>query len=260
MCEKSNVAKWSAIPLFFIIFFLITVGFIFRDNLKRQLSSQRYLIGELLKYYTQCEDEVNNTLVEELLKQSLDKAIDDLNSSSLSDASKNGDNHVTRIHFTPNFNELISLIENNSKDDTEKDISIDLQNELGVCLAKLKQDANAILAMTANISKPSKTAEDCKPPSPQEKISSLTRQVITEAHAKEQLKEELRELSNYVGSLEKEKGDIDNQLELVVTKANALEAELAQANGKIAELIENGHREIISEGYGDGDGHQRQGM
>lgn len=243
---------------------------VFRDSLKKQLSCQRYLVGELLKYYTQCEDELNNTLVDELLKQSLEKnttnADDlDLNSSSMSSSSRNGDNNgtnVTRIHLTPNFNELISLIENNCKDEGDsKDISINLQNELGVCLANLKHEANAILAITTNFSKKNQGIgnEEVRSASIDEKINSLTRQIITEAQAKEKLKEELDELNNYVTSLEKEKNDMEAQLEQIIAKNNILEAELSQANCKIAELIENGHKEIVSEGYGDGSASQRQG-
>lgn len=224
------------------------------------------MVGELLKYYTQCEDELNNTLVEELLKQGFEKILpedSDLNNSSLSTSSKTGDNNgsnVTRIHLTPNFNELISLIENNCKDEGDsKDISIDLQNELGICLAKLKQEANAILTMTANISKQNHEAEGMKTSSVEEKINSLTRQVITETQTKDKLREELDELTNYVTSLEKEKNEIESQLEQIIAKHNILETELAQANNKIAELIENGHKETVSEGYGDGSGSHRQG-
>lgn len=237
--------------------------------MKKQLSCQRYLVGELLKYYTQCEDELNNTLVEELLKQGFDKNVGgredtDLNNSSMSSSNKTGDNseaNVTRIHITPNFNELITLIENNCRDhDDSKDISIDLQNELGVCLAKLKQEANTILTMTANMSKQNNSmTKEVKSTSTQEKINILTRQVITETQAKEKLREELDELMNYVNSLEKEKEEIETQLEQVISKDHILEAELVQANSKIAELIENGHKEIVSEGYGDGSSLHRQG-
>lgn len=233
------------------------------------MSSQRFLIGELLKYYTQCEDELNNTLVEELLKQSFDKNLvgnedSDLNNSSLSSGGKAGDKSVTRIHITPNFNEIISLIDNNCKEECEsKDISIDLQNELGICLAKLKHEANAILMMTANIPKKNSADnnDDAKSrPSIEDKINSLTRQIISETQAKEKLREELDELTNYVSSLEKEKNDVETRLEEVIEKDNILESELAEAKTKISELIENGHKEIISEGYGDGSESHKQGM
>lgn len=252
-----------------VIFIWNDLTLYFRDNLKKQLSCQRFLIGELLKYYTQCEDELNNTLVEELLKQSFDKNLtgtedSDLNNSSLSSGGKAGDKGVTRIHLTPNFNEIISLIDNNCKEECDsKDISIDLQNELGVCLTKLKYEANAILAMTANMSKRNGTNNNDgskNRTSIEDKINSLTRQIITETQAKEKLKEELDEMTNYISSLEKEKNDVEARLQQVIEKDNILESELAEAKSKISELIENGHRETVSEGYGDGSGSHKQGM
>lgn len=234
--------------------------------MKKQLSCQRHLIGELLKYYSQCEDELNNTLVEELLKQGFEKnpictEESDLNNSSMS-SGKTGEN-ITRIHITPNFNELISLIENNCKDETDsKDISIDVQNELGVCLAKLKHEANAILAMTANFSKQNKfnpNNDSVKTSTIESRYNSLTRQIISETQEKDKIKEEFDELTNYVTCLEKEKWDLEQQLDEILVKNNILETELGQANSKIAELIENGHKEIVSEGYGDGNNSQRNG-
>lgn len=243
------------------------INLFFRDNLKKQLSCQRSLVGELLKYYTQCEDELNNTLIDELLKQNFDKHLEsteeaDLNNSSLSSSGKTCGTNIRRIHLTPNFNEIISLIENNCKDEYEsKDISIDLQNELGICLTKLKHEANAILAMTANIPKKSISGnnDDTKYPSAEDKINNLTRQIISETQAREKLKEELDDLSNYVASLEKEKNDVEARLEQVIAKDNILEAELAEARNKISELIENGHKEIVSEGYAEGSGSHKQG-
>lgn len=232
--------------------------------MKRQVSSQRYLLGELLKFYTKCEDELNNTLVEEILKQGCDKNVSvmedsELNNSSFSSSCKIP---ITRIHLTPNFNEIINLIENNGKDEFEsKDISIDLQNELGVCLAKLKQEANAILAVTTTFNRQNEFSKnvETKPSSMEEKFNSLTRQIISEGQAKEKLKEELDELTNYVSSLEKEKCELETQLEQIIAKDNILEAELVETKTKISELIENGHKEIVSEGYGDGSGSHKRG-
>ncbi|KAJ8981747.1 hypothetical protein NQ317_004927 [Molorchus minor] len=131
-----------------------------RDNLKKQVSSLRHLLGELLKYFTQCEDELNNTLVEELLKQGFDKSMsqieDDLNlnDSSTTNSSKTGDSttNITRVHLTPNFSDLINLIETNSQEDCDsKDISVDLKNELGK--KKLKEDLNEALSYVESLEK-----------------------------------------------------------------------------------------------------------
>ncbi|KAJ8933982.1 hypothetical protein NQ314_013662 [Rhamnusium bicolor] len=230
-----------------------------RNNLKKQVSSLRNLLGELLKYFTQCEDELNNTLVDELLKQGFDKNVSqmeeelNLNDSSATNSSKTGDSlaNVTRVHLTPNFNDLINLIETNSQEDCEsRDISLDLKNELGVCLEKLKQEANAILALTTNIPKHDSSATNGSPrnTSLEEKLSSLTRQLISEAQVKDKLKEELNTALDYIKTLEKEKEELESNLDQVITKENMLEQDLLHARDKIAELIENGRKETVSEG------------
>lgn len=41
---------------------------IYRDSLKKMTGTLRYLLGELVAYFTACEDELNNTLIGELLR------------------------------------------------------------------------------------------------------------------------------------------------------------------------------------------------
>ncbi|VEN34276.1 unnamed protein product [Callosobruchus maculatus] len=228
-----------------------------RDNLKKQVSSLRNLLGELLKYFTECEDELNNTLVDELLKQGFEKNLtqieEELNTSPNSSSKTDTSGNITRVHLTPNFNELLNLIDSSSQEDS-RDISIDLKNELGCCLEKLRQEANAILTLTTNITKPETTDIDkdtAKDNVLEEQITSLTRQLINETQIKEKLKEQLDENTRYVESLEKDKEALELELDGVITSKNMLEADLIQSRNKLAELIENGRKEIVSEGYGE---------
>ncbi|CAG9773315.1 unnamed protein product [Ceutorhynchus assimilis] len=133
-----------------------------RDSLKKQVISLRNLLSELVQYFTQAEDELNNTLVDNLVKQNNETSLNlsqleaDLNQDSSSGGTTNSSRvfdslaNKTRVHFAPNFGELINMIEHQSQHHDESiDISIDLKNELGMCLEKLKQEANAILTLTA---------------------------------------------------------------------------------------------------------------
>lgn len=45
-----------------------TVCCIYRDSLRKMTDTLRYLLGELVEYFTACEDELNNTLIGELLR------------------------------------------------------------------------------------------------------------------------------------------------------------------------------------------------
>ncbi|XP_050514022.1 golgin subfamily A member 4 isoform X2 [Diabrotica virgifera virgifera] len=236
-----------------------------RDILKQRVASMHNLFGELLKYFTQCEDELNNTLVEELLKQGFDKnmsQIDDelnLTRSSPSTSSKTSDStlNITRVHLTPNFTDLINIIESSSPEEADsKDVSIDVKNELSVCLEKLKQEANAILCLTTK--QPVGAILDSKNNNNLEgQITSLTRKLIDETQLKEDLKSELEENQKYIETLEKERERLETELENVIAKENILEEDLTAAKNKIGQLLESGRKEIVSEGYGEAGVHSQ---
>lgn len=206
-----------------------------RDLLRKQTFSLKNLIGELLKYFTQCEDELNSTLVEELFNKGVSQMEDEENK---------------RVHITPNFNNLINLIDNSPESDLE---SIDLKGELGVCLQKLKSDANTILTLTSNLTEGN--VEDRqkhrKSGCLERQLSSLTRKLIDETQNRNELSEKLNESRSVVQSLESDRMALEKQLEEVLERQKVLEYDLGIARQKISELIENGHKEIISEGYGE---------
>lgn len=225
------------------------------------MSGLRNLLGELLKYFTRCEDELNTTLVEELLKQGFEKSDiplkdTDINISNSSDSSslKTSDSvsNIKRVHLAPDLSDLITFIDTSNAEEVD---SRNISNELDSCLEKLKAEANAVLAMSVNVKKSfcaSGGGDDgSKVDSLERKISSLTRQLIDEAQTRSDLSEQLTEAKAYIQSLEADRCALENQLEEVLDKHRVVEGELIRARSKIAELIENGHKEIVSEGYGD---------
>lgn len=212
--------------------------------MKRVNKTLRHLIGELMKYFTKCENELNNTLIDELLKNGFDKNISQIEGDlALTDPRK--------VHLAPDFTDVLSILDANRSDQT--DLSLDLKNELETCLEKLKADANAILAATMGAQeKESVQGVD-------ERISSLKRQLINETHLKNDLSAQLSEAQDYVRSLESERERLEKQNELLLEKQKVMEGDLGKARSKIAELIENGHKEIVSEGYGENVSRNRRG-
>lgn len=199
-----------------------------------------------MKYFGECEEELNNTLVEELLKQGFDNN-SELNESSNSTSSTTLSNSIKkRVHFKPNFDEFLSTI-NSGPSSLDSNISIDLKNELGACLTRLKSEANEILTLSTNFNKTIDEPEK----SLQERVATLTKQLITENKIKTELVQELDEAKRFIHNLDEERGNLDTQIEQLVEKQKVLETDLLRARGKIAELIESGHKEIISEGYGE---------
>lgn len=158
--------------------------------------SLRNLLSELVKYFSQAEDELNNTLIDNLVKQNnetltfeqLEEELNNMDNSSggTTNSSRVFDSltNKARFHLTPNFGELINMIEHQSQqDDDSIDISIDLKNELGMCLEKLKLEANAILALTTNPNGQSKA--NSPKGSVEEKLSSVSKKLLMETQHRE---------------------------------------------------------------------------
>lgn len=168
---------------------------------------------------------------------------EDQNPSSPTNSSRTSENStVTRVHLTPNFADLINRIETNSQGDSSPlDVSLDLKNELGTCLEKLKQEANAILALTSNIHRTEDGASKPTESTSEDKIDSLKRQLIDACRSKESFKEQLDEAVRYAEALETQKDALVEQLQL------AKEAILEK------DLVRSGCKEVVvSEGYGQG--------
>ncbi|XP_044760677.1 pericentrin-like isoform X2 [Coccinella septempunctata] len=227
-----------------------------RDNFKKQAGLLRKLLGELLKYFTQCEDEVNNTLVDELVRQAAEKNFTDiereLNESSSSTRTESGSSTPTvkRVHLAPNFKDLMSIVENSSERDTEStEFSLDLRNELESCLDKLRAEANALLALSVNVSKKS-DPEDQTMREADSTVGSLNRKLIEEVQLRMRIAEEAEAQRNVMETMERERSVLEGQVVELVERLNVTQAELEKARVKISELLESGQREIVSEGYG----------
>ncbi|KAK9719890.1 Pericentrin-AKAP-450 domain of centrosomal targeting protein [Popillia japonica] len=233
------------------------------DNLKKTNALLRHLLSELLVHFTRCEDELNRTLVDEIAKYDADKpALLNDSTSSNNSTDDVGANVTKRVHFAPNFSDLLNIVDstaNASGGFDSRDISVDLKNELGSCLERLKSDANAILALTANVRNNAVVVDNngrlafhhgTDVAELEEKLSSLTRQLIVDSQVKNDLVAELEEARNFVRNLESERVSLGNHVEELLSKQQVLEKDLLEANKKITDLIEFSHKEVISEGYG----------
>lgn len=220
----------------------------------------RKLLGELLKYFTQCEDEVNNTLVDELVRQATEKNLTDiereLNESTSSVRTDSSSSTTTptvkRVHMAPNFKDLMSIVENSSEIDTASlEFSSDLRNELESCLDKLRTEANALLALSVDVSKKSETEGQKSETAVEDgTVGSLNRKLIEEVQLRMKLQEEADERKRVADIVEAERSVLEGQVVELIERLNVTQADLEKAQTKIAQLLESGQREIVSEGYG----------
>ncbi|KAK9883168.1 hypothetical protein WA026_001367 [Henosepilachna vigintioctopunctata] len=229
-----------------------------RDNFKKQAGLLRQLLGELLKYFTQCEDEVNNTIVDELVRQANEKNFTDIerelndstSSSKTGSTSSSAAASVKRVHLAPNFSELMSILENSSGRDSESmEFSTDLKNELESCLEKLRAEANAVLALSLNVSKKPE-GERVENHADEQSLSTLNRKLIEEVQMRMKISEELEEKSGIIESLERERTVLEAHVLELIERLNVTQTELGKSQIKISELLESGQHEDVSEGYG----------
>lgn len=217
-----------------------------RNSYKKQAELLRKILGELMKYFTQCEDEVNNTIVDTLVRQGMEKNLTDiereLNDSTSSSKSELTNSLGKRVHIAPNIKELLTIIENSAEKPTELS---DFRNELDICLDNLKAEANEILELSVNFSQknPDNVLRDTT-------INSLTRRLIDEVRMKQEYKDQAIEMRNVIDTLENERLVLERQVTELVEKSNVTQEELEKARVKIAQLVEDGRREIVSEGFG----------
>ncbi|CAL7942546.1 unnamed protein product [Xylocopa violacea] len=135
-----------------------------RNILSRTCATLKTLIEELIKYFMICEEEVNNTLITEVVKRQLldtisnEKTVQTNEIEGLSfDEPKNqasstnlAETRIQRVHFAPKMREIVSIINSNSETlptilEEDGSITEKLKEELNHCVRRLKSESAEIL-------------------------------------------------------------------------------------------------------------------
>ncbi|XP_077272037.1 uncharacterized protein LOC143902746 isoform X1 [Temnothorax americanus] len=131
-----------------------------RDNLWKACVTLKNLIGELVNYFAICEEEVNNTLINEVLRRQLSESVFiEEEKLSKSDSTilpetkhKNpSTQQIKRVHFAPQSSKITSIV--NSDNETlqnlvDENIDEILRKELKTCLRRLKSDSTQIFNLS----------------------------------------------------------------------------------------------------------------
>ncbi|XP_043495852.1 A-kinase anchor protein 9-like isoform X7 [Polistes fuscatus] len=213
-----------------------------RDYLHKMCLTLKSLIGELIKYFAVCEEEVNNTLINEVLKRQIPSlnVEEDNSSAEIDDSKVPEEKHrnvtevnpnlpeakVKKVHFAPQSDKIISII--NSDNETlrgilvhNEDIIENLRSELNNSLRRLKTESAEIL----NI-----------PFSPDEKLEMSSNNIWN----KNIIEELTMKLNHTEGLL------LSYQEESEQLKMNIIELQRKL-------IIAENKKEIITEGYGEHD-------
>ncbi|XP_021706837.1 A-kinase anchor protein 9 isoform X3 [Aedes aegypti] len=140
-----------------------------RDNLRELSSTLRSVLCELVRYVSNCEDDLNSTVIDELHKYGIvpGNAEEVLECSALDMSVSNISTLSTKkfLKFTPDVSGLISIIEDPtlleyiSKESVNHD-GANRSLNLDECLEKLRSEAMHILSLSEKIAKKSSTKDE----------------------------------------------------------------------------------------------------
>lgn len=202
------------------------------------------LIGELIKYFAVCEEEVNNTLINEVLKRQIpsSNSEEDIASTGMIDRSKISDVKnenetkvhsnpnevkVKKVHFAPQSDEIISII--NSDDETLKGILVKNEDVIEKLRSELNNSLHRLRKESAEIFNISLTAD--------EKFDVSFSNDLWKKNIIEELTMKLNQTEGLLLNYQEE----SEQLKMNIIE---LQRKLINAENK---------KEIITEGYGEHD-------
>lgn len=135
-----------------------------RNSMNKTCATLKSLIEELIKYFVICEEEVNNTLITEVLKRQLSDSLsnektqklDELDASKKSlesDTLNSSATRIQRVHFAPQSTGIVSIINSNFETlptilEEDEDITEKLKQELNNCVRRLKSESAEILGIS----------------------------------------------------------------------------------------------------------------
>lgn len=184
-------------------------------------------MSELVVYFAECEEEVNNVLIGEALKKTSielenegSQAMEKINVEELSRVP------IKRVHFAPLSNEIETIL-NSSNDslldmfDEDKQVTKKLKTDLDNCLKRLKSEAAQLLEISV-------MPDDVK-------LDLISRKMSWTSKLNEELTAKLESAENQVSKHQQE--------------TEACRAKIVHLQEKLIDYEKK--KEIIAEGYGE---------
>ncbi|KAG6454355.1 hypothetical protein O3G_MSEX008650 [Manduca sexta] len=217
-----------------------------RDDLKRVAVSLHRVVGQLVAYCACAEDELNRTVLAQLLGRLLPGGADEsileeefrpstpsllgeLNASAVSRGGKH-------VHFAPNLKDILSDLDEECVAgfvQRQRDLSADIKRELEQSLRRLRLEAHSLLDLSARLA--------AKGKSEQKMLESSVS--VTEL---------VQELDNNktCDNCELHRKSMEEAMAECLQRENLLRSDLEAAMIKIAQLMTSA--DVIAEGYGTG--------
>ncbi|XP_047992077.1 rootletin-like [Leguminivora glycinivorella] len=215
-----------------------------RDSFKRVATSLQRIVGQLVAYCAAAEDELNRTVLAELLSRLLPEAsvIDEPRPSSpnldLSVRSKH-------VHFAPDLSVLADLDSEGVAGflQGQRDVSIDIKRDLELSLRRLREEAHELLETAAKVK---------GKPIPESPMLESSQVQITE------LVDQLDSRHNSCENCELHRKNMEEAMTECLQRENLLRSDLEASLIKIAQLMQSERHscDLVVEGYGTGQHHQ----
>ncbi|XP_063365832.1 227 kDa spindle- and centromere-associated protein-like [Cydia amplana] len=211
-----------------------------RDSFKRVATSLQRIVGQLVAYCAAAEDELNRTVLAELLSRLLPEAslIEEPRPSTPNLDISVRNKHV---HFAPDLSVLADLDSEGVAGflQGQRDVSIDIKRELELSLRRLREEAQELLETAARVK---------GKPVPESPMLESSQVQITE------LVEQLDSRHNSCDNCELHRKNMEEAMMECLQRENLLRSDLEAALMKVAQLMqpERHSCDLVVEGYGTG--------
>ncbi|XP_057326171.1 pericentrin-like isoform X3 [Microplitis mediator] len=215
-----------------------------RDNLYKTCATLKSLVQELIKYFITCEEELNNTLITQVLKRqisNINNSTNDETDLDISEAeidlpsstSASPTMKIKRVHFAPLPSQISTIMKRDSNIiidliEADNDIAVKFRAELEKCLERLKSESEKIFDV--NLS------------SGDSVIDTLSKQISWTTKINEELNAKLSEAESTIEQYQDESHQLKFKIMDLQQKLIAIDS----------------RKEIISEGYGEQDNTERE--
>ncbi|KAJ8712610.1 hypothetical protein PYW07_005452 [Mythimna separata] len=217
-----------------------------RDDLKRVAVSLHRVVGQLVAYCASAEDELNRTVLAQLLARLIpgehDTIIEEESRASTPNLSGElNQSLVSRsgkhVHFAPDLNAILTDLDEEGIVNFlqhQRDLSADIKKELENSLRRLRHEAHSLLDLSAKLA-PRVRADSSNMLESSIQITEL----VHELDAKQNC-----------DNCELHRKNMEEAMAECLQRENLLRSDLEAAMIKIAQLMTSG--EVIAEGYGTG--------
>ncbi|XP_053610633.1 golgin subfamily A member 4-like isoform X4 [Plodia interpunctella] len=221
-----------------------------RDGLKRVALSLHRVVGQLVAYCACAEDELNRTVVAQLLRRLASDADQTFCSEDSRPTTPSGldlnlsTSLVSRekhVHFAPDLNSILAELDDEGVVgflQEQRDLSLDIKQELEISLKRLRVEAQELLELSSRLNR---TRSESK------MIDATPVQITELVHE--------YDMKSHCDNCELHRKTMEEAMAECLQRENLLRSDLEAAMMKIAQLMTNeraNSTDIIAEGYGTG--------